>query len=200
MKELVIATRNTGKLTEIKALLTDLVDTVYSALDFSNFPETVEDGATFKENALKKAREAADFCNMPALADDSGLVVDILDGRPGVYSARFAGDTATDADNNAKLVAELQGIPQKERKAEFISVLAFVTPKGVEETFTGRVSGVIVDNPKGEGGFGYDPFFLVDDFSCTMAELGLKEKNKISHRGQAFSLFLEYLEKSALTK
>jgi XTP/dITP diphosphohydrolase len=195
MKELVVATRNRGKLLENRAMLTGMVASVRSAGDFTGFPDTVEDGVTFEENALKKAREAARFCGLPALADDSGLVVDVLEGRPGVYSARFAGDGAGDAANNAKLLSELAGMAPEAKKAAFVCALAFVTPEGAEHVFTGRVAGRILDTARGEGGFGYDPLFLVDGYEQTMAELGVDDKNRISHRGQAFRLFREFLQK-----
>ena len=191
MKRLVVATRNQGKMLEINALLTGLVDQINSAADF---PETVEDGATFEENALKKAREAARYSGFPALADDSGLVVDALNGRPGVFSARFAGDGAGDAANNARLLKECQDVPDEHRQAAFVCVLAFVTPEGVERLFTGRVAGRILSVARGEGGFGYDPLFLVDGLERSMAELELAEKNAVSHRAQAFMKFREYLE------
>jgi len=194
MKHLVVATRNNGKVVEINALLTGLVGQVSSAADFADFPETVEDGTTFEENALKKAREAALFTGLPALADDSGLVVDALNGRPGVFSARYAGAGAGDAANNARLLDECQDVPDGRRQAAFVCVLAFVTPEGVERLFTGRVTGKILSVARGEGGFGYDPLFLVDCFDRSMAELELTEKNKISHRAQAFMKFREYLE------
>lgn len=194
MKRLVVATRNRGKIVEIGALLTGLVDHVSSAADFAGFPETVEDGATFEENALKKAREAASFTGLPALADDSGLVVDALDGRPGVFSARYAGDGAGDAENNARLLSECRDVPESLRQAAFVCVLAFVTPEGVERLFTGRVTGRILSAARGEGGFGYDPLFLVDGFERSMAELDLAEKNGVSHRAQAFMKFREYLD------
>ena len=196
MRELIVATRNQGKLLEIRAMLNGLVASVHSAFDFAGFPDTVEDGATFEENALKKAREAAGFCGLPALADDSGLVVDVLEGRPGVYSARFAGEGAGDAANNAKLLGELAGIPPEEKTAAFVCALAFVTPEGDEHVFNGRVGGHILDTARGQGGFGYDPLFLVDGYGQTMAELGVDDKNRISHRGQAFRLFREYLLRS----
>jgi len=194
MSRLVVATRNRGKLKEIQALLGTLVPVVICAADLDGFPDTIEDGETFEANALKKAREAAQFSGLPALADDSGLVVDALGGRPGVHSARFSGANATDASNNLLLVQELRSVPQGQRQAAFVSVLAFVAPDGVERTFWGRVAGRILDVPRGAGGFGYDPLFLVDGFGKTMAELGLEEKNRISHRGQAFQLFKEYLQ------
>lgn len=194
MKHLVVATRNKGKIVEIHALLTGLVDQISSAADYAGFPETVEDGATFEENALKKAREAASFTGFPALADDSGLVVDALNGRPGVLSARYAGEAAGDAANNARLLEECQDVPDDRRQAAFVCVLAFVTPEGVEKLFSGRVAGRILSAARGEGGFGYDPLFLVDGFGRSMAELELEEKNVVSHRAQAFMKFREYLE------
>ena len=197
MKRLVVATRNNGKIIEINALLSGLVDQVSSAADFVDFPETVEDGATFEENALKKAREASRFSGLPALADDSGLVVDALNGRPGVYSARFAGVGAGDAANNARLVEECSHIPAEQRQAAFVCVLAFVTPEGVEQLFSGRVSGQILSAARGDGGFGYDPLFLVDGMARSMAELTLAEKNSLSHRAQAFRKFREYLKTMA---
>ncbi len=194
MKRLVLATRNRGKIIEINSLLSGLVDQISSITDFTDFPETVEDGATFEENALKKAREASRFTALPALADDSGLVVDALNGRPGVFSARYAGEGAGDAANNARLVEECLNIPDERRQAAFVCVLAFVTPEGVEKLFSGRVAGRIISEPRGNGGFGYDPFFLVDGFDRSMAELSLAEKNSISHRAEAFRKFRKYLE------
>ncbi|MDD5286714.1 MAG: XTP/dITP diphosphatase [Desulfuromonadaceae bacterium] len=194
MNELLVASRNRGKIKEIEALLDGLVESVICSEDVDAFPDTVEDGATFEENALKKAREASAFTGKPALADDSGLMVDALDGRPGVQSARFAGECAGDEANNALLLEELHGIGPDKRQASFICVLAYVTPEGVERTFSGRVDGRILDAFKGSGGFGYDPLFLVDGFDRTMAELKLEEKNGISHRAQAFRQFRDYLK------
>lgn len=194
MTHLVVATRNRGKIVEINALLTGVVDKISSTVDFDGFPETLEDGTTFEANAIKKAREAAIFTGLPALADDSGLMVDALDFRPGVYSARYAGKDANDKANNALLLHEMQNILPDKRQAAFVCVLAFVTPDGVEELFSGRVSGRILSEPRGEEGFGYDPIFLVDDYGRSMAELTLMEKNCVSHRAQAFKKFREYLE------
>ncbi len=142
----------------------------------------------------KKRVKLLVFTGLPALADDSGLVVDALNGRPGVYSARFAGEGAGDEANNARLIEELKMIGTDRRQAAFVCALAFVTPDGVERIFTGRVGGRILDVPQGSEGFGYDPFFLVDGFGRTMAELELDEKNDISHRGQAFRQFRDYLK------
>lgn len=194
MNQLLVATRNRGKLKEIRAVLDGLVDELLCAADLPALPETVEDGATFVDNALKKAREACQASGLPVLADDSGLVVDGLDGRPGVLSARFAGPDADDAANNSKLLTELAVLPKASRKAAFVCVMAFVHPDGTEQVFQGMVSGRILDGLRGEGGFGYDPLFLVDGFQQTMAELSLEEKNHISHRGQALRAFQGYLQ------
>lgn len=194
MKRLLVATRNRGKLKEIRAVLDGLVDELLCAADLPDLPETVEDGATFVDNALKKAREACVASGLPVLADDSGLVVDGLAGRPGVLSARFAGPGANDEANNTKLLAELALLPKASRKAAFICVMAFVHPDGTEQVFQRMVSGRILDGLRGEGGFGYDPLFLVDGFQQTMAELSLEEKNHISHRGQALLAFQNYLQ------
>jgi XTP/dITP diphosphohydrolase len=194
MKDLIVATRNRGKLKELKHLLSGLIETVRCAADFPGFPETVEDGNSFEENALKKAREAMRFSGLPALADDSGLVVDILDGRPGVYSARFAGEGCGDSANNSRLLKELYGVPFGQRQAAFVCALAFVTPDGREKLFSGRIGGLILEEGRGNDGFGYDSLFLVDGFDRTMAELSLDEKNAVSHRGQALRQFREYLE------
>lgn len=193
MTQLLVATRNRGKIKEIKALLDGLVEEVICAADLPDLPETVEDGATFAENALKKAREASKATGLAVLADDSGLVVDGLNGRPGVYSARFAGADATDTANNLKLLQEIAGLSQPERSAAFVCSMAYVSPDGVERLFEGRVEGTIIDQPRGEHGFGYDPLFLVNGYQQTMAELPLGVKNRISHRGQALQAFKNFL-------
>lgn len=193
MKKLVVATKNRGKIREIQALIEGMVDVIICAADILGFPDTVEDGATFKDNALKKAREAMLFTGLPSLADDSGLVVDALGGAPGVYSARFAGEGRGDAANNEKLLLELKRVPPTSRKGAFICAIAFVTPDGGEHIFNGSAGGTILEAPQGSGGFGYDPLFLVDGYDCTMAELSLEEKNRTSHRGQAFRQFRDFL-------
>ncbi len=193
MKKLLVATRNKGKMKEIRGLLAQLVEELSSLHDFTEIPETVEDGATFADNALKKAREACKATGLPALADDSGLIVSGLQGRPGVLSARYAGKDADDTANNLKLLSELKDLKDSDRKASFISVIAFVTTDGKEQLFEGRVDGVIVDTPAGENGFGYDPHFLVNGYNQTMAELSLEEKNRISHRGKALKAFCSFI-------
>lgn len=193
MKTLLVATRNRGKLNEISQMLLGVVGTVLCLEDIPDFPEICEDGKTFAENALKKAREASAATGLPAIGDDSGLVVEALGGQPGVYSARFAGEHATDEDNNRRLLNVMNGIPSEQRSGAFVCVLAYVTPQGEEQLFTGRIDGTILDAPQGSGGFGYDPLFLVEAFGRTMAELTLDEKNRISHRGQAVMGFKAYL-------
>ncbi|MDK9717914.1 MAG: XTP/dITP diphosphatase [Trichlorobacter sp.] len=193
MKQLLVATRNRGKIKEIRALLDGLVEEILCAADLPDLPETVEDGTTFSDNALKKAREACKAAGLPVLADDSGLVVDGLDGRPGVFSARFAGPDADDGANNSKLLHEVAGLSEIERSAAFVCSMAFVSPDGVEQLFEGRVGGMIINRPRGEHGFGYDPLFLVNGYQQTMAELPLDEKNRISHRGQALQAFKAFL-------
>jgi XTP/dITP diphosphohydrolase len=194
MRELVVATRNAGKIRELARLLDGLVETVLPIGSFPGVPDVEEDGATFAENAVKKARCASAATGLPALADDSGLVVDALDGRPGVFSARFAGEGADDALNNMKLLAELSGVSGSERTAAFQCVLALCLPDGTCRTFAGRLAGVILEEPRGDGGFGYDPLFLVPGYGQTLAELPLEIKNGISHRGKALVELKRYLE------
>lgn len=194
MRELLVATANKGKLREIELLLQGTVARLFSPVDFPTLPEVVEDGETFTDNAIKKARSAAIATGMPVIADDSGLVVDQLDGRPGVRSARFAGDTASDADNNARLLGELAGVPAERRTAAFRCVIALCMPDGACMTFDGALNGVILDEPRGTAGFGYDPLFLVPEFGQTLAELPLEVKNAISHRGRAFARLKEHLQ------
>ena len=188
MRELLVASGNKGKLREFAELLKGVVDTILSPADFPGLPEVEEDGATFEENAIKKARSAALFTGLPVLADDSGLSVDFLDGRPGVYSARFAGEGASDADNNALLLRELAGVPQEQRGAAFHCVIALCQPDGSCQSFDGSLSGAILEVPRGDGGFGYDPLFLVPEYGQTFSELPLEIKNVISHRGRAMQM------------
>jgi XTP/dITP diphosphohydrolase len=188
MKELLVASGNKGKLREFGELLKGVVDTILSPADFPELPEVEEDGATFEENAIKKARSAALFTGRPVLADDSGLSVDFLGGRPGVYSARYAGEGASDADNNALLLGELAGVPAERRGAAFHCVIALCQPDGSCQSFDGSLPGVILEAPRGAGGFGYDPLFLVPEYGQTFSELPMEIKNAISHRGRAMQL------------
>lgn len=194
MRELLVATGNRGKLRELEQLLAGTVEKLYSLADFPDLPPVVEDGATFADNAVKKARQAALATGLPVIADDSGLVVDALDGRPGVHSARFAGEGAGDEANNAKLLAELAGLSPNRRTASFRCVIACCFPDDTCQTFTGELAGVILEQPMGSGGFGYDPLFLVPEFGETLAELPMEVKNQISHRGRAFLKVREYLK------
>jgi len=193
MKELLVATGNKGKFAEIKELLGGTVANLYSLEDFPDIPPVEEDGATFAENAVKKAQGAARATGKPVIADDSGLEVDALGGRPGVYSARFAGESADDAANNVKLLAELTDLPDTQGTAAFRCAIALCFPDGNCRTFSGELNGIILKEPRGTGGFGYDPLFLVPEYGLTLAELPLAVKNSISHRGKALALLKEYL-------
>lgn len=185
LNELVLATRNPGKVREMVTLLADLGVTVRSLSDVPGAPEVEEDGRTFAENAVKKAETIARFTGLPALADDSGLEVDALGGAPGVFSARYAGEGASDAANNAKLLAALAGVPPERRTARYRCVLALAVPGMPTVTVEGVCEGRIAEQPRGSGGFGYDPLFYLPHKGKTMAELAPEEKNAISHRGQA---------------
>lgn len=191
--ELVVATGNAGKLREIRRLLADTGIEVKGLDAFEGLPEVEEDGETFEANARKKAETIAGLTGCLTLADDSGLAVEALGGQPGVRSARYAGEGATDADNNRKLLGVLQGIPAEKRRAAFCCAMALAAPGQETRFFFGRVEGVILDQQRGEGGFGYDPLFLVPEYGKTMAELPLETKNRISHRGQALRQAIEVL-------
>lgn len=157
---------------------------------FPNAPEVIEDGDTFEANAIKKAREIAKYTGLPALADDSGLVVDTLNGAPGVYSARYAGEDATDEANNAKLVKNLRGISASHRTAHFCCAMALATSDGRVQTTEAIWEGRILTTPRGANGFGYDPLFYVPTHNRTSAELSSEKKNRLSHRGQALRAIL----------
>jgi len=193
MRKLVLATRNRDKVREIKRALEDLDIEILSLLDFPEMPEIVEDGKTFEENALKKARAVAQFTGLPALADDSGLEVDYLGGAPGVFSSRFAGEKATYEDNNLKLLELLRGVPLEKRRARFRCVLALVNGESTQ-VVEGRCEGFITEEPRGEGGFGYDPIFYSPELGKTFAEVGSDLKNKVSHRGRALRKMKEVLK------
>lgn len=193
MKKIVIATQNQGKVKEIAAAFADLPIEVVSLEKWNGLPAAVEDGATFTENALIKARHYATWTKMACLADDSGLEVDALGGAPGVYSARFAGEQATDEDNNLKLLGAMDGVVKLRRTARFRCVIAYVDPDGVELLADGVSEGEILTEPAGNGGFGYDPLFFLPKLGKSMAELTLNEKNSISHRGKALKVMRENL-------
>ncbi|ANS75551.1 non-canonical purine NTP pyrophosphatase [Paenibacillus yonginensis] len=200
---IIVSTRNKGKVREFAHALAFLGKPVKSMYDFPDVPEVVEDGTTFAENARKKAKEVGDRLGLPVLADDSGLCVDRLDGRPGVYSARFAGEGASDEMNNEKLLAELAELNLGEdteqpllSPARFVCSLAYYDPaSGSFVEADGEVDGWITSEPAGSGGFGYDPLFYLPEYEKTMAELSLEEKQAISHRGRALRKLAEMLEK-----
>mgnify|MGYP000506426174 CR=1 FL=1 len=186
MKKIVIGSGNQHKIEEIKSFFADL-GLKFEGLDPElDLPEVIEDGKSYKQNALKKARQRAKELNEIVLADDSGLSVAYLDGAPGIYSARFGGDNLNDREKYLKVLKLLEGQPEAERKAAFISVIALVDPfKNIEITVEGRCEGIIAKEPAGENGFGYDPIFYLPEYDKTMAQISQEEKNKISHRGRA---------------
>jgi XTP/dITP diphosphohydrolase len=195
----VLASGNAGKLREFSRILEPLNMTLKFQSEF-DVPEVAEDGLSFVENAIIKARAAAKHTGLPALADDSGLEVDYLNGAPGIYSARFAGGGEdADSNNNMKLLAELKGIPSDQRSARFQCVLVFMrhwqdpTPLICQGSWEGQ----ILTGPQGESGFGYDPLFYLPDYGCSSAELDPREKNRISHRGQASQKLLDALASGA---
>ncbi|MBI4767832.1 MAG: XTP/dITP diphosphatase [Deltaproteobacteria bacterium] len=179
---LILATRNKGKVREIESALAMPSLTFQSLNDFPDLPEVIEDGDSFLENALKKARTVSESLNLPVLADDSGLEVDSLKGAPGVWSARFSGPAATDQQNNEKLLTLLQGLPEQKRTARFVCILVLYPPSGRWVRTEGTCQGRIALSPEGDQGFGYDPVFYLPEFQKTMAQLPLETKNRISHR------------------
>lgn len=196
-KKLVLASGNAGKLREFQQLLADCGFEVLPQSDFA-VENAEETGLTFVENAILKARHACAETGLPAIADDSGIEVDALNGRPGIYSARYSGEGANDAANNQKLLQELNGTPEEKRTARYHCVLAFMrhaedpTPILCHCSWEGR----ILTEARGEGGFGYDPLFFLPDMQCTAAELDKAEKNRVSHRGRAMQLLLQALRES----
>jgi XTP/dITP diphosphohydrolase len=180
---LVIATRNPNKAAEIKDLLVDNPIQIKSLDDFGPIPSVEEDGDTFDDNAYKKSSFAAKVLGMPALADDSGLVVEALEGAPGVFSARYAGEAATDEQRYRKLLAEMEG--KTDRKAAFACVISIAVPGGPALTYEARCEGLIAEKPAGQNGFGYDPIFYYPPLNKTFAQLTREEKSRVSHRGKA---------------
>jgi XTP/dITP diphosphohydrolase len=190
---LVLATRNRGKLKEFKALLVDHPVRILCLDDFGPTPDIVEDGATFEENAYKKASSMARILGFPALADDSGLVVEALGGAPGVFSARFGGEGLTDAERCEKLLSQMNGEPN--RRAAFACVLSLAVPTGQALTYEATCEGQIADTCQGTDGFGYDPIFYYPPLEKTFAQISRTEKGLISHRGKALSEFKSEVEK-----
>lgn len=187
MKEIILATANAHKVSEIMNILKGLDIKLLPLNSFSEYPHTVEDAETIEGNAIKKAVEASEFFNLPALADDSGLEVEYLGGRPGIFSARYAGDECIYENNNRKLLKELEGVPNEKRKARFVCVMALACPHQKPITVFGTIDGFITQSPSGTGGFGYDPIFFIPQYNKTFAEIGEDLKNKISHRAKALA-------------
>lgn len=185
MQSVILATTNQGKAAEFQKLLGQLPLTVKTLKDYPQIGEIVEDGQTFAENALIKARAVAKAAGILTIADDSGLVVDALGGAPGIYSARYAGENKDDNANIAKLLQEMENVPAEERGARFICAIAVVTEDGREFVAEGNCHGEILTKAKGDGGFGYDPVFFVPELNKTFAQLTMTEKNAVSHRGKA---------------
>jgi len=194
MRDIVLATRNRHKRDELAALLSDLDVRIRTMDEFPNVPEVVEDGETCQANAIKKAKTVAAATGMIAVADDTGLEVDVLGGRPGVYAARYAGEHATYEDNWLKLLRELKGVPVERRTARFITVAAIASPEGDVQVAQGILDGQIAEEPSGSKGFGYDPVFLLPESGKTLAELSPEEKNRISHRAKAFAQVRQLLQ------
>jgi len=192
-KIIVLATNNKNKVKEFKEILKDSPVQIKCLQDYGPLPEAVEDGETFDDNAYKKAFHYARVLGVPCLADDSGLVVDALDGKPGVYSARYAGGKATDRENSDKLLREMEG--KENRKAHFVCVLSLATPGGPALTYEGRCDGEITRERRGESGFGYDPVFFSPEFGKTFAEISMEEKSRVSHRGKAMAEFAAEIDK-----
>lgn len=182
---IVLATGNQGKVKEFQKILKDFPFEIKCLSDFGPLPEVEEDGETFDDNAYKKAVFTAKVLGLPAIADDSGLEVKALDGKPGVYSARFAGPDASDADNIRKLLTDMEG--KEDRRAAFACVISIAVPSGPALTYEGRCEGEITTEVSGEGGFGYDPVFYYPPLGKTFAEIPIEEKNKVSHRGKALA-------------
>lgn len=195
--ELIVATRNKDKCKELQALLQDLGVRIRTIGDFPGAPDVVEDGTTCEANAIKKAQSAARFTGLPAIADDTGLEVAALDGRPGVYAARYAGESATYEDNWRKLLRELNGVPVSRRQARFVTAAAIAYPDGRVQMALGTLDGVITEQPRGTAGFGYDPVFLVPEKEKTLAEMTPEEKNQVSHRARAFQRAKELLQEAS---
>lgn len=189
----VLATQNRDKIREIRYILAGVEVPFLTFEDFADWPDVEEEGATFKENALIKARAVAAFAGMRALADDSGLQVDYLEGEPGIHSARYAGPSGDYGANNRKLLAALEGVPRERRRARFVCWAALVSPKGAEHTAEGVIDGTILEQPRGPGGFGYDPVFVPEGMDRTMSELSEEEKNAMSHRTRALRKLIPYL-------
>ena len=194
--KIVFATKNEGKVNEIREMFEGMNIDLISLNHYNHVPEISENGKSFLENAFKKAKIISELTGETVLADDSGLQVDILKGEPGIYSARYAGDNATDEENNNKLLAKLKDVPEQKRTASFFCSLVLYKKDGSYDSFEGRWDGQIIDERRGNNGFGYDPIFFVQELKLTAAELPSEIKNKVSHRGQAFAKLKKILEQN----
>ena len=194
--KIVLASNNAHKLQELRAILTTLGMEVVAQRDMGITVEPNENGTTFEENSYIKAKTIMDCCGLPTIADDSGLMVDALDGAPGVYSARFGGERCkSDRDRLEYLLELMQEVPDERRTARFVSVITLLTPDGKKIVASGECSGTILHEPKGENGFGYDPVFYVAEAGCTFAQLPAVQKNRISHRARALAAFAQQVRK-----
>ena len=192
--EMILGTRNHGKIAEFRSLFKGMQIKLLSFYDFPDVPPVVEDGKTFQDNAVKKAKAIAKATGRTAVSDDSGLEVDFLNAVPGVYSARFAGERATDRDNARKVLKMLDGVAWEERSARFVCVICAATPKGKIVSAEGTCKGTISFEMRGSHGFGYDPIFIPDGYQMTMAEMEPELKNRISHRADAMKKFRKVLK------
>ena len=192
--EMILGTRNHGKIAEFRSLFKGMQIKLLSFYDFPDVPPVVEDGKTFQDNAAKKAKVIAKATGRTAVSDDSGLEVDFLNAVPGVYSARFAGERATDRDNARKVLKMLDGVAWEERSARFVCVICAATPKGKIVSAEGTCTGTISFEMRGSHGFGYDPIFIPDGYQMTMAEIEPELKNRISHRADAMKKFRKVLK------
>jgi XTP/dITP diphosphohydrolase len=196
--DIVLASKNQGKIAEIRELLKDMNINILSLYDIEDLPEIVEDGKTLFENAFKKAMLISSYTNKIAIGEDSGLFVDFLGGRPGIYSSRYAGEKATDFENNMKLLRELNNIPVNKRSAKFRTIMVLYIPDNGYKVAEGELEGVIGFKPVGKNGFGYDSLFIIPEYGRSLAELGVDAKNKISHRGKALKKIKEIIKNIAL--
>lgn len=191
--KLILASKNAHKAKEMQEILGDGIEIVtQNAAGFGEI-DVLEDGSSFEENAIKKALSVANASGLATVADDSGLCVDALDGRPGIYTARFAGEGATDSENISKLLEELKDVPEEKRTASFVCVIALVVPGEAPKTFRGECRGRILFEKHGENGFGYDPIFYFPEFGTSLAEASSERKNSVSHRANALKLLKAYL-------
>ena len=197
-EKIVVATRNQGKVRELYELAQGLPIQFLTLNDFQGMPDVVEDGLTFEENALKKARETFAYTGIPSLADDSGLCVDALNGRPGVLSARYSGDDVPDSARYLRILEEMNGVGYEQRGAKFVCVLALVAEDGDEIVIRGECSGKITNEPRGSNGFGYDPIFFHEPSGLTFAEMSNIKKNSVSHRANAMKKLFHELRNLGL--